>query len=236
MAIDIWTLTIPATVAAIAWLYQKAWERQERRVKQYEEVLDTLPGFVASGLDPAKINQAMALGRRLWLLGPDKVIRAFDEFTSAIENFRGHEASKAALGKLILAMRKDASFASVLIPRFQTTLKPNDFEIKSASLITLPVVSASSAQINVQSSVNATIVSNGSFIIALQTAMRSAIIDNKLGKSALDQLVSKIAIDVTAATAEGFSPSDVKDGKAQTMKFVAVIADAIQRELSSKRS
>jgi hypothetical protein len=52
---------------------KKAWKRQERRVKQYEEVLDTLPGFVVSGLDPTKINQAMALGRRLWLLGPDKV-------------------------------------------------------------------------------------------------------------------------------------------------------------------
>ncbi len=236
MALDIWTLTIPATVAAVAWLYQKAWERQERRVKQYEEVLDTLPGFVVSGLDPAKINQAMALGRRLWLLGPDKVIRAFDKFISSIENMRGHEASKLALGELILAMRKDASFTAVLVPRLQTKLRANDFEIKSASLIPLPVVSANQQQVDVQSTVNATIVSNGAFVIALQAAMRSAIINNKLGNSELENLVSTIATDVTAATAGGFSFADVKDGKAQTMKFVAIIADAIKREIASEHA
>lgn len=234
MPVEIWTLTIPASIGAMAWLYQKAWERQERRLKQYEEILDTLPGFVEGGLDIAKINTAIALGRRLWLLGPDNVVQAFEAFTSSIEQSRGHDAAELAMGELVLRMRKDVTFSSAIFPRVRTRLKSNDFRLKSAKAVAS--ISATPSEITVQQSHHATIVANGALLIALQTAMKSAILDAKLQEADLVTLTSRISSDVTNAPASGFGSQDVLEGKKQALTFVGAISEAIKREIASKQS
>lgn len=131
---NLWALTIPALIGAIAWLYQKAWERLDRRVKQYEEIIDALPGFTEGGLDAAKINAAIAMTRRLWILAPDNVVQALHAFFHSIENSKGHAESARALGELILAMRRDASLWAVLFPRpGKSHLHADDFRLFSAS-------------------------------------------------------------------------------------------------------
>jgi hypothetical protein len=92
-----------------------------------------------------------------------------------------------------------------------------------------------STQMNVQQTVNATIVSNGSLLIALQTAMRFAILERtKMPFGDVHTLVERISTEVAKAPASGFDPNDVKAGKEQTMKFVQVIANAINGEIASK--
>src|SRR4051812_32529543 len=94
-----------------------------------------LPGFVESGLDPAKINLAIGLSRKLWIHAPDQVVIAFDKFFKSIETSQGHASSQLALGELVLEMRKDASILATLIPRFRTKLKASEFQLKSAKVI-----------------------------------------------------------------------------------------------------
>jgi hypothetical protein len=92
-----------------------------------------------------------------------------------------------------------------------------------------------SAQNNDQQIVNATIVANGAILIALQTAMRWAIIEStKMSRGDLDRLVARISSEVTKAPADGFDLEDVKVGKAQVMKFVDIISGALARELVAK--
>lgn len=131
---DFWALTMPAAIGAIAWLYQKTWERHERRMKQYEGILDELPAFTVGGLDPDRIDRAIAIHRHLWLLGPDGVVRAFENFMRTVEGSGGSdEERELALGRFVIAMRKDATFFSALVPRFRTTLQPKEFKLKSAT-------------------------------------------------------------------------------------------------------
>ena len=90
------------------------------------------------------------------------------------------------------------------------------------------------AKKNDQQMVNATIVANGAMLIALQTAMRWAIIENKgMPKDDLHTLVFRISSEVAKAPAEGFDPEEVKIGKAQVMKFVDIISRALARELAA---
>ncbi|MBR0910806.1 hypothetical protein [Bradyrhizobium japonicum] len=121
-------------VAAAAWLYQKAWERIERRARLYEEIIDNLPGFADGGLDPAKINAAIASTRRLWIFAPDDVVRALHEFFDCIENHKGHDAAAAALGRLVLEMRKDTSLWNVLQTGRKSGLSPSEFRLRSARI------------------------------------------------------------------------------------------------------
>jgi hypothetical protein len=91
------------------------------------------------------------------------------------------------------------------------------------------------AQVDIQHRVNATIVSNGAMLIALQTAMRWAIIERtKMPNGDLQTLVARIASEVAKAPADGFDSEDVKVGKAQVMKFVDIISGAITRELAAE--
>jgi hypothetical protein len=91
------------------------------------------------------------------------------------------------------------------------------------------------AQINMQQMVNATIVANGAMLIALQTAMRWAIVEStKMPNGDLQTLVARITSEVAKAPADGFDPQEVKVGKAQVMKFVDIISGAIMRELAAK--
>jgi hypothetical protein len=232
MPIDLWALTVPAAIGAVAWLYQKAWERHERRLKQYEEILDLLPGFVEGGIDPTKINSAIAIGRRLWLVGPDNVVRAFDAFTSSIESSAGHDASQEALGKLVLAMRRDVSVAATLVPRRRTTIGPEEFHLKSAKLVAAATANTDGGRsLTISQSVGATIVSNGALLLALQAAMRWAVIDRGLSKDDLKDLEVKIASAIENGSAEGFKKEDVQTGKNLTTQFIATIGEAIRKEL-----
>jgi hypothetical protein len=63
-------LVITGTSAA-AWLYQKAWERQQQRLARYQEIIDRTPPFTEGGLDPSKGEETLAEIRRLWLFAPD---------------------------------------------------------------------------------------------------------------------------------------------------------------------
>jgi hypothetical protein len=91
------------------------------------------------------------------------------------------------------------------------------------------------AQKNDRQTVNATIVANGAMLIALQTAMRWAIIEStKMTTGDLHTLVTRIASEVAKAPADGFDLEEVKVGKAQVMKFVDIISGALARELVAK--
>lgn len=94
---------------------------------------------------------------------------------------------------------------------------------------------AETTQIDVNQTLNATIVSSGTLLIALQAAMRWAIIENsKTPNGDLQTLVARIKAEVEKAPAEGFSPQDVSAGKAQVVKFIDVITDAINREVAAR--
>jgi len=49
-------IIVAALFASLAWVYQKAWDRHERRVKQYEDILDEWPAFTVTGFNPDRID------------------------------------------------------------------------------------------------------------------------------------------------------------------------------------
>jgi hypothetical protein len=131
--VDIWSLTLPAIIGAAAWLYQKTWERHERRIKQYENIMDELPAFTVERLDPDRIDRALGVLRRLWLLGPDEVVKAFEAFVKAVEGGSTNEERVRLLGCLVIEMRRDATFLRAFIPRFRTMLSPDEFRVLMAA-------------------------------------------------------------------------------------------------------
>ena len=100
-------LIIATTIAAMAWIYQRAWDRQQVRIERYQAILDRLPGFTQAKLDPDDIDAAIMEIRRLYLSAPDDVVRAANAFLEAVEK---GETKRPSLGKFILSMRRDASF------------------------------------------------------------------------------------------------------------------------------
>lgn len=129
---EILSVTIAAVIASIAWLYQKAWERQERRVDRYRKIIDRLPAFTEGNLDPTEINNAIKEVHRLWLFAPDPVVEASERILDIAEG--SAKKDQNVVGECIIAMRRDASFSAALIPRFWTTrLTPNRFKIRSAN-------------------------------------------------------------------------------------------------------
>ena len=96
--------------------------------------MEELPGFTVSGLSADRIDRALTVHRRLWLLGPDQVVRAFEAFVVTVEGApKPDEVKELALGEFVIAMRRDATFLSALIPRFRTQLRPEEFKLKSAT-------------------------------------------------------------------------------------------------------
>lgn len=127
-------ITLPLFGASLAWLYEKAWERQERRVSRYEAMTALLPGFTTSGISSQAINQFLAEQRRLWLFAPDDVIRALDRFVDRVEGTSHDGSPEEALGRLVLAMRRDASFRGAIFPRFfSTSVDGSHFRIRTAT-------------------------------------------------------------------------------------------------------
>lgn len=115
----LWALAVSALIAAGAWLYQRAWERHERRLNQYGKIVDLLPAFGEGAVDAAKLDVVFSELRRLWLVGPDEVIKAANVFFGTTRGTNSTPVERdRALAMFILAMRKDASFMSAVIPRF----------------------------------------------------------------------------------------------------------------------
>jgi hypothetical protein len=44
-------LIIATAIAATAWIYQRAWDRQQVRIERYQAILDRLPGFTQAELN-----------------------------------------------------------------------------------------------------------------------------------------------------------------------------------------
>jgi hypothetical protein len=110
-----WGLVLATAIAAVAWIYQRAWDRQQVRIERYQAILDYLPGFTRDNLDTDQMNKALVEIRRLWLFAPDDVIKAANEFITAV--LLGH-SKRPPLTKLVLAMRRDSSFRAALVPTF----------------------------------------------------------------------------------------------------------------------
>ena len=93
-------------------------------MKRYQSFLDHLPAFTVDRLNPDQIDEALKEIRRLWLFAPDDVVRAANAFIQAAKE---GQTKRSALGKLVLAMRKDVSFEAALVPRFyRSDLKENE--------------------------------------------------------------------------------------------------------------
>lgn len=132
-------------------------------------------------------------------------------------------------------MRKDVSVGATLIPRIRTTIKPEEFRLKSAKLVAAATANTEGGRLlTVKQSIGATIVSNGALLLALQAAMRWTIVGRNSSKSDLKDLETRIASAIENGPAEGFQNEDVQAGKNLTTQFVATINDAIRRELDRK--
>lgn len=128
---DFWGITFGAAIASAAWLYQRAWERQEKRVLRYQEILDRLMYLTEGNLTPAKQNELILEMQRLWLFAPDDVVLTGERFMNAVVG-DGND-KEAALREYILVMRKDASMRSALVPNFWKTYLPSSaFQLRSA--------------------------------------------------------------------------------------------------------
>jgi hypothetical protein len=126
-------IVIGAAIASAAWLYQRAWERQERRVLRYQEILDRLDAFTPSGLSNDEMNNVVIELRRLWLTAPDDVVVAGERFLDIAEGI-DTDPSQAALGQCVIAMRRDATLSSAILPRFwKTSLTSQQFRLRRAN-------------------------------------------------------------------------------------------------------
>src|SRR3954452_374456 len=114
---DIFGITIAAAIASVAWIYQRAWERQERRTARYQEIIDRLPAFTTGQLDPTKMNEALREIHRLWLFAPDDVVEPCERVIDIAEGL-DKDPKQLAVGRCILRMRRDATFSAALFPRF----------------------------------------------------------------------------------------------------------------------
>ena len=126
-----WALIGSTFIAAFAWLYQRAWERHQSRIQHYESFIELLPSLTVERWDAEGINRLIQLANKLWLTAPDDVLTEFNQFWDAVqENDPNREKQ---LGRLMLALRKDASFKAALFPRFfRTRVKPEQFKLRSA--------------------------------------------------------------------------------------------------------
>ena len=119
-----WGVAVAALLGAVAWIYQRAWDRQQARVARYQKILDSLPGLTQERLNPDQIDAILNEVRCLWLFAPDDVVKTANSFLNAAET---GDRKPPALSQFILAMRRDASFEAALFPRFfRSKLGPDD--------------------------------------------------------------------------------------------------------------
>jgi len=127
-----WPIVIGALIGAVAWLYQKAWERRSQRAAVYEEIVRLLPSVTLAGLDHEKLGQLLEEGRVLWLHAPDDVVLAFQAWMATIQN--GDAPNEPRLKDEFLAkMRHDLTFRAALVPRFwKSRMGVGDFPVLHA--------------------------------------------------------------------------------------------------------
>ena len=121
-----------AIFGVVAWLYQTALARQERRAAYYSAIIDNLPGFMV-GAEDAKIkrDKAITASRHLWLIAHPRVVRAGNAFFEAAKG-SGIQA-EAALKEFVLQMRIDTSLLSVMLPWRRESLKLEDIQLYSGT-------------------------------------------------------------------------------------------------------
>lgn len=123
---EVLAIPIAAFIASVAWIYQRGWERQERRLMRYERLMDLAKYFADSGGENKKEEdikksceyiqkreEFIAEVSRLWISAPPDVVRAGEAFLKAVQT--GKEAERA-LGEYVIAMRKDSYIRSVIFP------------------------------------------------------------------------------------------------------------------------
>jgi hypothetical protein len=128
-----WELGIVVTTAlfgVVAWLYQTALARQEKRVAQYAAIIDSLQGFMVGSESPDLKNKAITASRNLWVIAPIAVIRAGNKFYEAAKG--SGTAAEIALKEYILEMRRDTSLMAVMRFWRQGSLTAADIQLHSA--------------------------------------------------------------------------------------------------------
>lgn len=130
------TVVTTALIGAVAWIYQKSYDRQEFRRQSYQRVLENLPSFLESTVSAEGITRTLAEFRSMLLFAPDDVIEAAESFAESVRYGPGHEASMEKLNALVSGMRRDCTFTAALLPRLWTT------KIVRTSLLNLSVSSS----------------------------------------------------------------------------------------------
>lgn len=136
MTWNIAAIVIAALIGAGAWVYQKAWDRQQQRIASYQQIVDHLPGFTVNQRNPNEVDAALREFRRLWIFAPDEVIRTGNAFIDTVRTGVQvpDEDKKRALAEFVLAMRRDATFSSALVPSFfRTALSVRDLPLDYAT-------------------------------------------------------------------------------------------------------
>lgn len=126
--IEIIGIAIASFFGAVAWLYQTALARQERRAAQYARIIDSLPGFMVGG-NPATKAGAITAHRHLWVLGPPSVVRAGNEFFEAAKG-SGADAL-VPLKKFVIEMRRDTRLFAVMFPWHRGEISTDDIQLYS---------------------------------------------------------------------------------------------------------
>jgi len=130
----LWALAVSGALAGLGWFYQKAWDRREQRLDHYFGIIDRLPAFLATPPNFQDINATITEIRRLWIVGPNDVVRAANAFLEIIEGAKPQEEKENALRAFILAMRRDSTFASALVPRFfHNKLSSDEIVLRTAT-------------------------------------------------------------------------------------------------------
>ena len=127
-----WSIAIGALIGAVAWLYQKAWERRSQRAAVYEEIVRLLPSVTLAGLDHEKLDQMLEEGRVLWLHAPDDVVLAFQAWMKIIQS--SDAVNEACLkDKFLAKMRHDMTFRAAIVPSlWKSRMGAGDFPILRA--------------------------------------------------------------------------------------------------------
>ncbi|MFL5814667.1 MAG: hypothetical protein ACJ763_13920 [Bdellovibrionia bacterium] len=118
VSLAIWTLTQRANRMA---------QERMRREERYQALLDSLRGFYVSSYDQSLRSEFLRQLNLAWMYCPDAVIKVAYEFLETVRDQKKvkDEEKELALGRLVLAIRKDMASGKILK---KTNLSPEDFK------------------------------------------------------------------------------------------------------------
>jgi len=129
-----WPIALTGIIAVIAWLYQRAWERQRAREEAYSRILDTLPSVFTGSLNPSKTDEMLSEMRRMLLFAPGDVILKAEAFLESMEESESDLVKEGAIDALIQSMRQDCSYMAMIVPKFGDARLPSTrIVLKTAS-------------------------------------------------------------------------------------------------------